>query len=44
MKLDGVTYYGNVKNMSLYEAALAVKNTEGYETTDFVERILEICQ
>ena len=44
IKFGDLTLYGNVKALSLYEAALAVKNAEGYETTDYVEHIVEVCQ
>ena len=44
IKLGDLTLYGNVKGLSLYEAALAVKNAEGYEITDYVEHIVEVCQ
>lgn len=44
IKLGDLTLYGNVKGLSLYEAALAVKNAEGYETTDYVEHIVDICK
>lgn len=44
IKFGDLTLYGNVKALSLYEAALAVKNAEGYETTDYVEHIVEVCK
>ncbi len=44
MSFGGNTFYGEIKHMSLYEAALAVKAAEGYEPTEFVEKIIEVCK
>lgn len=38
--MNGKVFYGNVVEKSLYEAALEVKNSEGYEENSFVENII----
>ena len=38
--IGGKIFYGNVVSKSLYEAAVEMKNSEGYTENEFVENII----
>ena len=44
VKYGDLCFYGEAKGMSLYEAAKAIKASEGYVETEYVERIIAVCE
>lgn len=43
VKIGTMYFYGNVKSLSMLDAAKLIKASEGYTTIDYVEKILTVC-